>query len=99
MRQFLRSPPTPLIDYQHESAAHHLNICNLKGFQYILTNNRKNHVDFIELITKTGQPDFSIQIDQMQCSFETPTFLFIGSQTRLYCISKETAQILSHVKV
>lgn len=41
----------------------------------------------------------TLPIEQVQCSYETDTNIFIGSQNKLYCVDKTTLDVKSALKL
>lgn len=46
---FMNGPSNLMHDYKSDSAAHHLNVLNIKGKPHILVNNKLGNADFLEL--------------------------------------------------
>jgi len=45
----MHGPPNLIYDFKSDSAAHHLNVLNIKSKKHILVNNKLGAVDFLEL--------------------------------------------------
>lgn len=45
----MSGPSNVIYDFKSDSAAHHVNVLNIKAKKHILINNRLGNVDFLEL--------------------------------------------------